>query len=95
MATDIYFLNKTKKQIICSKWLCNDFEDRNQIITYLANCLGDTIEIKHETEVEDIIYNKNSDVKFIKLYEYNFYGGNIDYYNNKEVDRLVDDINCT
>lgn len=90
MSFQIYFINDTKKQVVDTKLLFGDFEDKQQLLCYLSLCNGDSFRIEDECSqwVEDFIYNgKYAEYKHIKLYEYAIYIGD-DLYDSSEFERL-------
>lgn len=90
----MYFINETKKQVVSSKKLYADFEQKQQLLCYLNFCQGDVFRTEFESSqwIEDYLYNSLYDnYKYIKLYEYKI---NIDdcLYDNPEVERLLETI---
>ena len=97
MSIQMYFINETKKQVVDSKKLYGDFEDKQQLLCYLNLCQGD----KFRTEFEDsqwinsfVYEDKYQDYKHIKLYEFKISVGD-NLYSSKEYDRLHDAVNAT
>ena len=86
MSVDTYFVNKTKKQIVSSKQLFCNFEDKNQLLTYLSQCIGDSIIIMNGDcqFIEDYVCEiSHQDYKYIHLYEFSI---------NDERNACVDDL---
>jgi hypothetical protein len=71
MSYDIYFINKTKKEIVSSKQTSDGFEDNSQLIKYLSGCINTEIMIIGESHkfVDELKDGFHSEYKFIKLYE--------------------------
>ena len=93
----MYFINETKKQVVDTKKLYGDFEDKQQLLCYLNLCQGDTIktEFEHSKWIEDFLYNDlYPEYKQIKLYEFAIYPDE-DLYKNKDFDRLIEVVNAT
>jgi len=97
MSVQMYFINETKKQVVDTKKLYGDFEDKQQLISYLNLCQGDRFrtEFENSSWIESFIYeNIPSDYQHIKLYEFDI-NINDDLYKSKEYDRLYDAVNAT
>ena len=72
MSVEIYFVNKTKKQIVSSKRIFAGFELSELLLAYLSCCVNDSIKIVSETDgfIEDFLYDgKHLDYKYINLFE--------------------------
>ena len=97
MSIQMYFVNETKKQVVDTKKLYGDFEDKQQLICYLNLCQGDSFRTEFENSewIESFLYDDiPSDYKYIKLYEFNI-GLEEDLYQSKEYDRLCEVVNAT
>jgi hypothetical protein len=90
MSIQMYFINETKKQVVDTKKLYGDFEDKQQLLCYLNFCQGDTIRTEFENSqwIEDWLYeNKYPDFKQIRLYEFLIYPDD-NLHESTEVERL-------
>jgi hypothetical protein len=97
MSIQMYFINETKKQVVNTKKLYGDFEDKQQLLCYLNLCQGDIIrtEFEHSQWVKDFLYeNKYQEYKQICLYEFKIYPHD-DLCESKEFERLYNVINAT
>ena len=83
MSIEMYFINDTKKQIVSTKKLYGDFEDKQQLLCYLNMCQGDNF----RTEFEDSECIYDAEYKHIKLHEFNI-GLEDDLYKSIEFERL-------
>ena len=97
MSLEVYFINKTKKQILSTKKLRGYFEGSHQLTCYLEMCIGDTIIICYENElVEDIMYGSDKgNYKELNLFDYHI-NSHDNLYECPEFKRLYDDVknNC-
>lgn len=90
MSLNLFFINDTKKQVVDTKQLFGDFEDKQQLLCYLNMCAGDNIRIRYENDtwVENwLIDNKHDDYNQIKLSSFEI-SVNDDLYESSEYDRL-------
>ena len=97
MSLEIYFINETKKQVLSTKKLYGDFEDKQQLLCYLNLCQGDVIRIEFEssTWIEDFLNKKmHIDYKQINLYEFDI-SVTDDLYKSLEYDRLYEVVNAS
>jgi len=96
MSNQIYFINDTKKQIVDTKKLYGDFEDKQQLLCYLNLCQGDIFRIEPENSswVEGWEEGKHNEYKQILLYTFQIHVGD-DLYKSSEFDRLMDTVNGT
>lgn len=95
MGIQMYFINETKKQVVDTKKLYGDFEDKQQLLCYLNICQGDIIRTEFENSrwVEDFNDGKYPDFKQIRLYEFAIYPDD-DLYNNADFERLQSIVNA-
>jgi len=96
MSIQMYFINETKKQVVDTKKLYGDFEDKQQLLCYINLCQGDTIrtEFENSSWIENWMYeNMCPEYKQIKLYEFEIYPDD-DLFDNKEFDRLRQVVNA-
>ena len=96
MSVEMYFINETKKQVLSTKKLYGDFEDKQQLLCYINLCQGDLIRTEFEDSkwIEDFLYNEmHLDYKKINLFEFRI-NVNDDLYESKEFDRLYDVVNA-
>lgn len=91
MGYQFYFINETKKQVVSSKKLWGDFEDKYQLLCYLSACVDDTIKIIGESNIfiEEMENGTHNDFNIINLYEYKIDPNNDD---DSEKYRLLEDI---
>jgi len=97
MSVEIYFINETKKQVLSTKKLYGDFEDKQQLLCYINLCQGDLIRIEFESckWIDDFLYNKmHIEYKKIILCEFKI-SVTDDLYESKEYDRLYEVVNTT
>ena len=96
MSIQMYFINETKKQVVDTKKLYGDFEDKQQLICYLNLCQGDRFRTEFENSkwIESFLYdNTPSDYNHIRLYEFDI-SPEEDLYQSKEYDRLYEVVNA-
>jgi len=92
MGIQMYFINETKKQVVDSKKLYGDFEDKQQLLCYLNLCQGDSFRTEFEDNewINQFLYgDEHQEYKHVKLYEFKI-KPNDDLYNNLEFERLQD-----
>lgn len=92
MSVQMYFINETKKQVVDTKKMYGDFEDKQQLLCYLNLCQGDKFRTDFENSewVNLFFYeNEHKDYKHIKLYDFQINLGD-NLYKSKEYDRLYD-----
>lgn len=95
MSIQMFFINETKKQVVCTKKLYGDFEHKQQLLCYLNLCQGDIFRTEFENSkwIEDLLYNNlYPEYKQIKLYEFAIYPDD-NIYENEEFDRLMQVVN--
>ena len=75
---NLFFVNRTKKQIVDTKQLFGSLEDESALCSYLSYCSGDIIEIMDENcqFIEDSLIS--NEYKSINLSRF-------DFYNNRQV----------
>lgn len=96
MSIQMYFINETKKQVVDTKKLYGDFEDKQQLLCYLNLCQGDVFRTEFENSqwIEEWLYDGlYPDFKQINLYEFSICPTD-DLYKSKEFDRLRDVVNA-
>jgi hypothetical protein len=97
MSVQMYFINETRKQVVSTKKLYGDFEDKQQLLCYLNCCQGDSFitEFDDSKWINDWMCNNlHTDYKGINLYEFKI-NTEDDLYKSKEYDRLCDAVNVT
>ena len=97
MGIQMYFINETKKQVVDTKKLYGDFEDKQQLLCYLNLCQGDNFRTEFEDSqwIDSFIYgDKHQEYKHIKLYEFKI---NVEdnLYDSQEYYRLYDTVYAT
>lgn len=94
MSIQAYFINDTEKQIVDSKVLFGDFEDGQQLLSYLSFCGTCNMRIEFEDSkfIEDWKFNnKHKEYKHIKLHQFDIKSGD-DMYKNDHVEKLLNEI---
>lgn len=73
MSVNLYFVNRTKKQIVYTKQLTGQLEDESELCSYLSYCSGDSIDIMDENcqFIEESILS--DEYKSIDLSQFDFY----------------------
>jgi len=73
MSLNLFFVNRTKKQIVDTKQLTGQLENESALCSYLSFCSGDSIDVMDENcqFIEDSLLS--DEYKSINLSQFDFY----------------------
>ena len=91
MSIIIYFINDTKKQVVSTKKIYGDFEDKRSLLCYLTICQGDSFRTEFEDSEWVIAFNSGylTNYRNIKLHEFKILPED-DLYDSIEFHRLIE-----